>query len=193
MDIPQQKQQFRDAITQRLARMNEQERQAESRSVCRRILQELPKDAVIAGVYYPMKSEVDILPLITTLLERGSKLYMSRADGTGFKFHQVTALNALKMGPFRIPEPPADAPLLDKTTLQYILVPGMAFDRAGNRLGRGSGGYDKWLLGLRKINPTVQVWGIGFDAQIVHEVPVAAHDQPMDKVIGPRGTIVRAI
>jgi len=192
MDIPSQKQHLRGSIAERLAGINAQERDAESRSLCRRILQNLPKETTVITAFYPMPNEVNIIPLLSTFLERGMQVYLPRMEHNAFTYRLMTSLETLKAGKLRIPEPSEDAPILDDTTLDIALVPGAAFDRNGNRLGRGNGGFDMWLKKLRAVNTHAQVWGICFDHQLVNEVPMAPHDQLMDKVIGPRGIIERA-
>lgn len=189
MHISQEKQRLRDAITERLKRLPDHLRLAESRSVYKRALEHLPKDPFTAAVYFPMKSEVDIRPLIEELLKRGCALYMPRAEGKGFEFRQIHDLASLVPGPFGIREPTDKTGLIDPASLRYVFVPGSAFDRACNRLGRGSGGYDRWLAHVRAINPDVQAWGLCLDWQLVNEIPVEAHDQPMDAVITPRELI----
>jgi 5-formyltetrahydrofolate cyclo-ligase len=186
MDKSAEKKRLRDAIAERLQRLPDHLRLAESRSVCRRVIEHLPKEPFRAAVYFPMRSEVDVRPLIEELLKRGCTLFMPRAEGKGFEFRQIHNLTDLVPGPFGIKEPTDKTDLIDKTTVQYIFTPGSAFDRMCNRLGRGSGGYDKWLKGVRAVNPDVQVWGLCLDWQLVNDVPIEAHDQPMDAVVTPR-------
>ncbi len=186
MDAQSQKQRLRQAITERLQRLTEDARKAESRSVCRRVLEHLPNDIFTVAVYFPMKSEVDIRPLIEELLKRECPVFMPRAEGKGFEFRRVHSLDNLVPGPFNILEPTAETELLNKEDLRYVFVPGAAFDRACNRLGRGSGGYDRWLKRVREVNPNVQAWGLSLDWQLVNDVPLEAHDQPMNAVATPR-------
>lgn len=67
-----------------------------------------------------------------------------------------------------------------------VLVPGRAFDRERQRLGRGNGGYDIWIAKQRQQNPATKYWGVAFEHQIVPSIPVESHDQPMDAVVTPR-------
>ncbi len=186
MDISSQKQQLRAAVSDRMKTLQEKDRQAESRSVCRRILENLPKDAQTIAAYYPMKSEADIAPLLEEFLKRGINVYLPRAEGRAFLYRKMTSFEALAPGSLRIPEPDSEADILDEATLDIALIPGAAFDRKGNRLGRGNGGYDIWLEKLKKINPAAKVWGIALDRQVVNDVPVQPHDRPVDAVITPR-------
>lgn len=187
MTSTQQKQLLRRSITERLAHLNAKDRAAESRSIMRRIKENMPPNSAILCGYHPMPSEPDLLPLLAELLAKGIALYLPRTEGKAFNFHRVTDLTQLERGPFGILEPKAETEELNLKTVQLALVPGVAFDASGNRLGRGNGGYDKWLAKLRKENPTAQVWGIAFDCQIVHAIPTETHDAKVDAVVTARG------
>lgn len=88
---------------------------------------------------------------------------------------------SLAPGKFGILEPPADAPAAG-TAFDLILVPGVGFDRAGGRLGRGRGYYDRFLAGASGF-----FVGVCFDDRLVPEVPLEPHDIRMDAVITPSG------
>ncbi len=80
-----------------------------------------------------------------------------------------------------------EAPHLEESLPAVVLVPGRAFDAKGARLGRGNGGYDKWIAQERSRNAPYQYWGVAFECQVVDEVPVEAHDQKLDAVVTARG------
>lgn len=187
MDIPSHKKRLRQAMTERGSGLREQDRQAESRSLCRRVLQHFPADIRTVAAYYPMRTEADITPLLEEFLRRGMELYLPRAEGKTFTYRRATSLAALKPGSLRIPEPDADAPVLDDASLDLALIPGAAFDRDCNRLGRGNGGYDIWIEKQRKANPQTRFIGVALECQVVNIVPSEAHDQRMDAIATARG------
>lgn len=191
MDLSSQKQRLREAVSERMKTLPEKDRVSDSRSLCRRILEQLPKDTKTIAAYYPMRTEADIVPLLEEFLKRGINVYLPRAEGKAFLYRKMTSLKALKPGILRIPEPDENALVLNESDLDVALIPGAAFDYNGNRLGRGNGGYDIWLERLRTINPKALVWGIALDRQLVNEVPVQPHDRPVDAVITPREMISR--
>ena len=88
-------------------------------------------------------------------------------------------------GKFNIPEPTTD-PYTGKIDL--ILLPGVAFDLKGNRLGRGGGYYDRYLSQIDK--DTILV-GVGYDFQMIEEVPSGKHDKKMDYVVTPTAGIIK--
>ena len=75
---------------------------------------------------------------------------------------------------------PEDSPPPDPTSIDVVIVPGVAFTAAGDRLGQGGGWYDRFLMRLR---PEAVTIGVAFTPQIVHSLPVEPHDIQVDKVI----------
>jgi 5-formyltetrahydrofolate cyclo-ligase len=137
-----------------------------------------------------MPSEADIREVLQELIDASHALYLPRFLKNGFEFRRCTGLRTLVSGMYGLLEPPADAQPLDRSTVNYALIPGVAFDRQGNRLGRGNGGFDRWIADVRKENPKAHLWGIALEYQIVHSVPVEPHDQPMDAIITAREMII---
>ena len=87
----------------------------------------------------------------------------------------------LHLGAFRIEEPDGDD-VVDLDTIDLVVVPAVAYDRRGNRVGRGKGYYDRLLSRMKAV--TV---GVGYDFQLVEDVDVEPHDRPVDIVITPSG------
>ena len=190
MDIREQKRNLRDSISQRISQIPENKRQAESRSLCKRILDNLSPSQLTIAAYVPLKSETDILPLLRKIIERGDNLYLPVFKNNTLTFRSTNTLNDLKPGKLNIHEPSDCSPELDPRTLDLALVPARAFDREGFRLGRGNGGYDKWIRIQRTLNPETKFCGIALECQIVNDVPREEHDEKVDTVITARGIVV---
>ena len=107
------------------------------------------------------------------------QIALPRVLGNVMTFHPVRSRDALVHGKFGILEPPADSNCAG-SQFDLILVPGLAFDLGGGRLGRGKGYYDRFLAGAHGIRA-----GICFDDQIVDHVPMELHDLRMDFVVTP--------
>ena len=84
-------------------------------------------------------------------------------------------------GPFGIPEPAPEAEAVEPGAIDWALVPGIAFDPRGYRIGRGAGYYDRLLPMLR---PEAPRYALVLDRQWIDEVPTEPHDQPVDGVVG---------
>lgn len=89
----------------------------------------------------------------------------------------------LELGSFHIEEPQGDA-LVDPDEIELIVVPAVAYDRSGNRLGRGKGFYDRLLATTRATKI-----GVGYEFQLLDSLPAEEHDVPMDMVITQHTTI----
>lgn len=192
MNFQEEKSRLREAIAQRIAAMSEKDRAAESRSVCRRIREQtdvLQRDTMICG-YIPLKTEVDILPLLKELHAEGYSVFLPRFEAGMLTFRKAEDFSNLPKGVLNIPEPLASAELLPTEARVIVLVPGRAFDLKGGRLGRGNGGYDRWIKFYRAQNPDAGFLGIGFECQIVREIPLEEHDERVDSVITARGKMM---
>lgn len=160
------------------------------------------KDAQTVVAYYPLPDEVDIRPLLDELVSVGKTVLLPKVTGdTTMELRRYTGRQNLREGAFGIMEPveenhgdyPCDSSVAKiMGTVPVILVPGVAFDAAGHRLGRGRGYYDRFLNTVgtvllcqdsltQKNRPSV--FGVCFDFQKVPEVPTDEHDVPVDEVI----------
>lgn len=190
MDLRSEKEALRASLKERLKRLSPEDRARESRSLCKRLLQALPTEQGVLCVFYPMKgSEADIAETFPVLLERGWKLFFPRFEGADFAFRRVEALGALVPGRYGLMEPTKDDEPLGIEAVTIAIIPGLGFDATGGRIGRGNGGYDRWLRELRAKNPVARVWGVALDCQMVTRVPREHHDQTVDLVVTPRGII----
>ncbi|MCM1152887.1 MAG: 5-formyltetrahydrofolate cyclo-ligase [Muribaculum sp.] len=109
--------------------------------------------------------------------------YLPRVNGVNLDILPYDQ-SRLELGSFHIEEPCGDE-LTDPDTLELIIVPAVAYDRKGNRLGRGKGFYDR-LLHTSKAAKI----GVGYEFQLLEDLPVEPHDVPMDMVITQETTIV---
>ena len=109
--------------------------------------------------------------------------YLPRVNGVNLDILPYDE-QRLELGSFHIEEPTGDA-CVDPSEIELIIVPAVAYDRRGNRLGRGKGFYDR-LLAEAKATKI----GVGYEFQLLDELPAEPHDIPMDMVITQSTTIV---
>jgi len=140
----------------------------------------LPDGAAVSA-FWPSKGEIDLRPLLHTLHERGHPcaLPVVVARGQPLVFRAWTPETVMAAGAFGIPAPPPGAAVV---VPDVLLVPMLAFDRGGNRVGWGAGFYDRTLETLRAARVTVAI-GIAFAVQEVDFVPHGPHDQPLDWIV----------
>jgi 5-formyltetrahydrofolate cyclo-ligase len=124
-------------------------------------------------------SALDGEPDVLDPWPQDKRIALPRVCGEELKFHWVASQAELLTGHFGILEPAAEAPDAG-SEFALILIPGMAFDLRGGRLGRGRGYYDRFLAGASGLRA-----GVCFEDQIVEAVPSEAHDLRMDCVVTP--------
>jgi 5-formyltetrahydrofolate cyclo-ligase len=142
-----------------------------------------PAGAVVAG-FWPMGREINIRPLLMVLAARGHRvaLPVTTKRGLPLVFRRWRPESSLVRGPFGTQQPGPEAEAL---TPDWLLVPLLAFDRAGRRLGYGAGYYDRTLAAL----PRAFALGVGFAAQELPEVPAGPDDMSLQAVATERELI----
>ncbi len=168
------------AVRQRLGsvRIRPEERCEASAAVLERIQNHVAwQTADTVLLYAPLPDELDLMKLAAA----GKRVCFPRYQATrDYTAAYVETPDCLVPGKFGILEPAPDAPEVSPKEIDAVIVPGVAFDAKGHRLGRGRGFYDRWLQQLGGI-----LVGVGFDHQLIDRVPHVAHDIPMHFVATP--------
>ena len=137
--------------------------------------------------YISIRSEVDTTCLIRSALASGKHVAAPVLDGDSMDFREINSLEECRPGAFSIPEPVADGQT--SSGLQYaeqpglMILPGLAFDLRGNRLGYGGGYYDRYLplcMNAARI-------AVAFEVQKAEEIPADELDVPIDKIVTELG------
>ena len=173
-------------LRQARAARTAQEQARDARAVAARILA-LPayREARVVMAYAAARGEIALDAVMEDALLRGKTLALPLCTGPGrMQARRVTALSRLTPGRYGIAEPDADCSQVAPETIDLILVPGVAFDARGGRLGQGGGYYDRFLAGPRAMRV-----GICHDFALVERVPTQAHDLAMDSIITPCGVV----
>ena len=136
---------------------------------------------IIAG-YWPVKGEADVRPLLRTAVQQGGVAALPCVEKKAgpLVFRQWSENAVMREGNYGIMEPEAFSP---PVVPDLVLVPMLAFDDAGGRLGYGAGYYDRTLQKLRLEKASLIAAGIAFEAQHVLHVPHGPHDGRMDMII----------
>lgn len=159
-----------------------------SLSLPSRVLSVVPEGASVAG-YWAIGSEVDLGPTLAALHKRGHRLALpvTGAKGTPLVFRSWAPGDPLEKGPMGTSHPHGSAaPIVP----DVVLVPLLAFDARGNRLGYGAGFYDRTFRQMRSQGP-FEAWGIAFDEQEEPSVPFEGTDEYLNGVITDRRVIRR--
>ncbi|WP_213741251.1 5-formyltetrahydrofolate cyclo-ligase [Bradyrhizobium sp. dw_411] len=168
------------ALAAREALSPEQRASAAEAIAARKLPLEITPGTIVSG-YSPIRSEIDPVPLMRKLAERGAQLALPAvmARGKSLAFRAWSPSDRLMLGPLGILEP---SPAATELIPDIMLVPLAAFDRLGHRIGYGAGHYDFTLAHLRKVKPVTAI-GLAFAAQEIEAVPALSHDVALDYVL----------
>lgn len=173
------KQELRRIIRQRKRAMTEEEICSRSAALAEKFAaSDAYRQAKTIYGYLPYNQEVRTVPMLRRALEEGKRVAVPKVYGDEMRFIYLEDLTRVASGYAGIPEPIADAPVArDETAL--VLMPGLAFDRQGHRIGYGGGFYDRFLA--REPNhPTV---ALCYEFQVQDSLQTEQFDIPVDTVI----------
>ncbi len=131
-------------------------------------------------IYYSVRNEANTVRIINYLLRAGKRVALPVCTPErDLNAAIINDLSQLRPAPFGLMEPGPGSPLIPNDQLQLIVIPGVAFDEKGYRLGHGAGYYDRFL----SKTPKAFRLGLAYDFQLVPEVPVESHDQKMNGLL----------
>ena len=170
---------LRAAIRDKKRAMTPQQIEEKSADLTKQFLAtEFYKNAKTLYGYLPYNQEVRTIPLLAQALADGKAVAVPKVYEDTMRFILLTDLSAVEKGYAGIPEPIADEPVAQDDTA-LVLMPGLAFDPKGNRMGYGGGFYDKFLQ-AEPNHPTV---ALCYDFQMLPHLETEAHDIPVDLVL----------
>lgn len=137
------------------------------------------RDVTPVGAYWPIRSEVDPRRLMEALIARGQDVALSQILHPHLSWRLWRPGDVLVKGGFGVREPGPDAP---EVFPKALLVPLVAFDRRGGRIGYGKGHFDRAIAALETQHPVLTV-GLAYAVQEIDEVPVEPHDRLLDVII----------
>ncbi|NJD90461.1 MAG: 5-formyltetrahydrofolate cyclo-ligase [Geobacter sp.] len=142
------------------------------------------------ALYSPVRGEVATDKVLADALSSGKMVYLPAVTPEGIVFRRFEAQSQLDSGSFGILEPQADAGTAEAESLDLIVVPGVAFSIAGDRIGYGKGYYDK---ALHQLETKGRLMAFCFECQLVEAITGEPHDVTMDKIITERRVVTPAL
>ncbi|MGA2854718.1 MAG: 5-formyltetrahydrofolate cyclo-ligase [Verrucomicrobiota bacterium] len=173
---------LRRQIRAALEKISPAVRAVESIDLCDRLEAQL-RSAHTILFFAPLADELDVWPLLEKFLAAGKICALPFFDAStqSYSARQVQNLASdISTGKFGIREPVANCPEIPLEKFDLILVPGVAFDWNGNRLGRGRGFYDRLLKQVSGLK-----CGVGYDFQLIGKIPMEPHDAKVNFVVTP--------
>jgi 5-formyltetrahydrofolate cyclo-ligase len=181
-EISKAKDGLRDNIRAALEKISPAVRAVESIDLCERLKAQIPSAHTIL-FFAPLPDELDVWPLLELSLALGTNCALPFFDAEEKTYGArllKTLATEIVVGKFGAREPAADCAEITLNHFDLVLVPGMAFDLHGNRLGRGKGYYDRILAEASGIK-----CGVAYDFQLLEEIPTEPHDAKVDFIFTP--------
>lgn len=173
------KKELRSQIRARKRAMTEEEILSRSDALGKLFAQsEAYRNAKTIYGYLPYNQEVRTVPMLEQALKDGKRVAVPKCYGEEMKFIYLTDLTQVAPGYANIPEPIADEPIADDPTA-LVLMPGLAFDSQGHRIGYGGGFYDKFL----SAEPNHPTLALCYEFQMLPHLETEEHDIPVDTVL----------
>jgi 5-formyltetrahydrofolate cyclo-ligase len=176
------KTELRSHIRARLEKISPAVRAVESIELCERLKTQMPSAHTIL-FFAPLPDELDVWPVLELSLALGVNcalpFFNAEKNNYGAKLLKNLAPDIVT-GKLGVREPAASCAEIPLNQFDLILVPGMAFDLSGNRLGRGQGFYDRLLENASGIK-----CGVGYDFQLLEKIPAEPHDAKVDFILTP--------
>jgi 5-formyltetrahydrofolate cyclo-ligase len=146
------------------------------------------EDSLVLFTFVSFGSEVDTHKIISYALNDGKIVYVPKikSKDKGIEIFRINTLSDLKPGYFNILEPLENCPVGNIKDIDLILMPGIAFDRNGGRIGYGAGFYDRFLT---NINSDVPKLALAYQFQVLDEVPITEFDVKIDGIISNKELI----
>jgi len=184
----------KEALRKRLAALrrtvSSETRQSFALAMSQRVVAEPSfEGAKVLLAYSALRFEIDPRAIVERAFEQGKTVVLPRiiAETRELALHVYRPGDELVESGFVVQEPLPSAPLIAASEIDLVLVPGLAFDVRGHRLGYGQGYYDRTLPALTR----AVRFGLSFELSLLVEVPASAHDVPVDCVVTEKRAIWR--
>jgi 5-formyltetrahydrofolate cyclo-ligase len=137
------------------------------------------RQAKVVGAYFAFGSEVTTELIIEQAKTLVKKIALPRVEEDKITFYELSSIKSLIMGRFGIMEPPPSVPISE---IDILVVPGIAFDKTGNRLGYGKGYYDRLMSGKQTFSI-----GLAYSFQLLENLPYDRYDKRLDAIASEDG------
>lgn len=181
---------LRRYMRERLRTVDEESRRQQGHAITQHILalsRQWPCGTTVS-LFGGLKNEPDFLSQVLPAMNAGGLLtcLFQVLENGEMQAQWVRGLDELHRGPMNVWEPRPECAVVPAAELDFILVPGLAFTRAGHRIGRGAGFYDRYLS---QPECRAQLIGVTTDLQLVDEIPTEPHDQRVGQIITESGLL----
>jgi 5-formyltetrahydrofolate cyclo-ligase len=177
------KEQLRKQMKRKRKSLSSEEKKLKDQSIYKQVISD--KDYIAADsvfLFLSFGSEINTNIIIQNALDHNKRVFLPKVVGENIELFEVENFENLKRSKYGILEPNAHCKRIDNCGIDFILMPGLAFDQSGGRVGYGGGFYDRYISSLPKDEEIAKV-AIAYDFQIVDHVPMSKYDIPVDRII----------
>jgi len=188
---------LRSTLKTTLAAITPQSRTRQSQQLCTQLTNSnLYQAATTILCYAALPTELSLDPLINHALQNNKTVCLPAIDWDKKTMHpvQIQSLQKdLHIGQYALRSPNAHCTPIPDAQITLALIPGLAFNHACQRLGRGAGFYDRWIESRLQCGTQPSLIGVCFDEQLIEQIPTDPHDQPMHQVVTPTAQYTRTL
>ena len=175
------KKKLREEYLKKRNELGQKKKKTFDNRICEKIISsEEYKKAECIAAFYPIGSEPDIKPILEDAMKNKTLVLPVCGRGGRMIFRKTESLSKLAPGVYNIPEPSEKDPECDLKSIDFMIVPGLVFDRSGYRIGYGGGYYDRIIPQLRDDCITC---GVGYSFEIAESLPTEEFDVKIKKFV----------
>jgi len=177
------KDQLRKQMMKKRSSLSKKEKKIKDQSIYNQVVNDEDYNtADSVFLFLSFGSEIDTKKIIQDALDHSKKVFLPKVVGENLELFEVEDFENLERSKYGILEPNENCQAIRNCSLDFILMPGLAFDQSGGRVGYGGGFYDRYISSLPNYEKIPKV-AIAYDFQIVDEVPMSRYDIPVDRII----------
>lgn len=177
------KEALRKQMIKKRSSLSKKEKKIKDQSIYNQVIND--KDYMTANsvfLFLSFGSEINTKPIVEHALDHNKRVFLPKVVGNHLELFEIENFENLDRSKYGILEPNAYCQGIGNCGIDFILMPGLAFDPSGGRVGYGGGFYDRYVSSLPNYKDIPKV-AIAYDFQIVDEVPMSKFDIPVDRII----------
>jgi len=177
------KDQLRKKMTKERSNQSKKEKKRKDQSIYAQVIKDedyINADSVF--LFLSFGSEIETKTIVQDALQQKKKVFLPKVVGKKLELFEVKDLENLERSKYGILEPNDQCKGIGNCAIDFILMPGLAFDESGGRVGYGGGFYDRYIASLPNYKAIPKV-AIAYDFQIIKQVPMNEFDIPVDRII----------